>query len=151
MSLLLEQRAFMNIKTNFSNVDRKRKILVTGRIPTENLLTKSHDAVRKKEPRTLLRVNVEDIPSTSTASASSYHALSEVSPEIPAEPTSIRNLHMHLVKIDILPWTVNNTDDTNKTLKLELFDGVHEVAKFTVTITTELDFTVFVYLSLAYS
>ena len=32
-----------------------------------------------------------------------------------------------------------------KTLKLEFFDGVHEVAKFTVTITAELDFTVFVY------
>ena len=29
-----------------------------------------------------------------------------------------------------------------KTLKLEFFDGVHEVAKFTVTITAELDFTV---------
>ena len=28
---------------------------------------------------------------------------------------------------------------------MELFDGVHEVAKFMVTITTELHFTVFVY------
>ena len=119
--------------------------MVTGSIPTENLPTKSHDVVSKKERRTLVRVNVEDMPSSSTASASSYHALSEVSPEIPAEPITIRDLHMQLVKIDILPWTVNNIDDINKTLKLELFDGVHEVAKFTVTITTELDFTVFVY------
>ena len=135
----------MNIKMAFNNVDPKRKILVTGSIPTENLPTKSHDVVSKKERRTLVRVNVEDMPSTSTASASSYHALYEVSLEIPAEPISIRDLHMQLVKIDILPWTVKNIDDMNKTLKLELFDGVHEVAKFTVTITTELDFTVFVY------
>ena len=99
----------------------------------------------------MLRVNVEDMPPSSSATASSYHALSEMTPEIPAEPITIRNLHMQLVKIDILPWTVNNIDDTNNTLKLELFDVVHEVAKFTVTITRELDFTVFVYLSLAYS
>ena len=98
--------------------------MVTGSIPTKNLPTKRYDVV--------------SMPSTSTASASSYHALSEVLPEIPAEPISIRDLHMQLVKIDILPWTVNNIDDMNKTLKLELFYGVHEVAKF-------VDFTVFVY------
>ena len=135
----------MNIKIAFNNVVPKRKILVTGSIPPENLLTKSHDVMSKKERRTLVRVNVEDMPSSSTASASSYHALSEVSPEIPAELISIRDLHRQLVKIDILAWTVNNVDDTNKTLKLEFFDGVHEVAKITVTITAELDFTVFVY------
>ena len=33
----------MNIKIAFNNVDPKRKILVTGSIPTENLPTKSHD------------------------------------------------------------------------------------------------------------
>ena len=84
----------MNIKIAFNNVDPKRKILVTGTIPTENLPTKGHDVVSKKERRTLVRVNVEDMPSSSTASASSYHALSEVSPEIPAEPITIRDLHM---------------------------------------------------------
>ena len=52
---------------------------------------------------------------------------------------------MQLVKIDILPWTVDNIDDTNITLKLEFFDGVHEVAKFEVTITAEIDFTVLIY------
>ena len=135
----------MNIKIAFNNVVPKRKILVTGSIPPENLPIKSHDVMSKKERRTLVRLNVEDMPSSSTASASSYHALSEVSPEIPAEPISIRDLHRQLVKIDILAWTVNNVDDTNKTLKLEFFDGVHEVAKITVTITAELDFTVFVY------
>ena len=75
-------------------------MLVTGRIPTENLPTKSHDVTSKKEPRTLLRVNVEDMPPSSSATASSYHALSEMTPEIPAEPITIRNLHMQLVKIN---------------------------------------------------
>ena len=54
----------MNIKIAFNNVDPKRKILVTGSIPTENLPTKSHDVVSKKERRTLVRVNVEDMPSS---------------------------------------------------------------------------------------
>ena len=111
----------MNIEIAFNNVDPKRKILVTGNIPTENLPTKSHDVMSKKERRTLVRVNVEDMQSSSTASASSYHALSEVLPEIPAEPLSIRDLHMQLVKIDILPWTVNNIDDTNKNLEIRIF------------------------------
>ena len=93
----------MNIKLAFHNVHPKRKILITGSIPTKNLPTKSHVVVSEKKRRTLVRVNVEDMPSSSTASASSYHASSEVSPEIPAEPISIRDPHMQLVKIDILP------------------------------------------------
>ena len=58
----------MNIEIAFNNVDPKRKILVTGGIPTENLPTKSHDVMSKKERRTLVRVNVEDMQSSSTAS-----------------------------------------------------------------------------------
>ena len=59
-------------------------MLVTGSIPTENLPTKSHDVTGKNERRTLVRGNVEDMPSSSTASTLSEHAL-YVSPEIPAE------------------------------------------------------------------
>ena len=91
--------------------------MVTGSIPTENLPTKSHDAPTKRERRTLMRVYVEDMPSSSTAGASS-HASSEVSPELPAEVISIRNLHIQLSKIDILPWTVNGIADANETFKL---------------------------------
>ena len=118
-------------------------MLVTGSIPTENLPTKSHDVTSKKERRTLVRVNVKDKPSSSTASASSEHAL-YVSPEIPAEVISIQDIHTQLAKIDILPWTLKDIDN-NETFKLEFYDGAHGIAKFLVIVKEGLDFTVFVY------
>ena len=116
--------------------------MVTGSIPMENLPTKSHDVMSKKERRTLVRVNVEDMPSSSTASTSSDHALYDV---LPAEIISIQDLHMQLAKIDILPWMVNGIDSDNETFKLEFYHGAHGIAKFTVIVKAGLDFTVFVY------
>jgi hypothetical protein len=68
-----------------------------------------------------MRGNVEDMPSSSTASASSDHALYDV---LPAEIISTQDLHTQLAKIDILPWTVNDIDSDNETL-LEFYDGAH--------------------------
>lgn len=90
----------------------------------------------------MARVNVEDMPSSSTASTSSDHALYDV---LPAEIISIQDLHTQLAKIDILPWTVNDIDSDDETFKLEFYDGAHGIAKFTVIVKAGLDFTVFVY------
>ena len=88
-----------------------------------------------------MRVNVEGMPSSSTASTSS-----DVLPELIPVPDVLcfKDLCAQLSEIEILPWTVNDTSD-NESLKIEFHDGTHGIAKFTVLIKVELHFTVFVY------
>lgn len=106
-------------------------MLVTGSIPTENLPTKSHD-VPKKERRTLIRVSEEDMPSSSS-----------VDPSHLSVNISMADLQKHLDEENIHPWEVDTAEHSS--IEMELYDGIHSIAKYTVTINSALEFTVFVF------
>ena len=107
--------------------------MVTGSIPTENLPTKSHDVPRKVERRTLVRTSLdslEDMPSISS------HSLSA---------TTITNPIEQLDEAAILHCKVDRCKDSDGEVKIELYDGVHGIARYTVAINTALEFSIYVF------
>ena len=107
--------------------------MVTGRIPTENPPTKSHDAPRKVERRTLVRTSLdslEDMPSISS------HSLSA---------TTITNPIEQLDEAAILHCKVDRCKDSDGEVKIELYDGVHGIARYTVAINTALEFSIYIF------
>ena len=108
--------------------------MITGSVPTDNLPRKSHD-VPKQERRTLVRTSVKDMPSTSTSSVSLY---------LPAltDADRIKPWIQELDEETILPWKVEKCEDN---VKFELYDGIHDIAKYTVIINTTLDFSIYTF------
>ncbi|CAB4010990.1 Transposable element P transposase [Paramuricea clavata] len=98
----------------------KRKVLVTGSIPTENLPTKSHDKVT---------ASVADTPSTSS---------SDVSPTL-----TLEDLQKYMIGKHILPWTVKARSEEGT--KFEYYDESHSIPKFTIGVNERLEFTAYVY------
>ena len=118
-------------------IDPKRKSLVTGSIPTENLPKKPLDKPTKVR-RTLVRNTVE-VPDASMPSTSSG-----LMSESPFERPSIEDFRSQLNNEAVLPWTVDITRE-NEVIKFQLHDGGHSIAKYTVILNTALEFSVFVF------
>lgn len=97
--------------------------MVTGSVPTENLPEKSHE-ITTPERRTLVRKVVDDIPSTSTA----YSPPQQIT-------SSFECLIDQLEDKTTDPWQV----------RVELFDDIHSIPKYTVVVDSALEFTVFAY------
>ncbi|CAB4041584.1 Transposable element P transposase [Paramuricea clavata] len=64
----------LHFKHECFSIYPKRKVLVMGSIPTENLPTKSHDMPKIKERHTLIKVDPQNMPCTS----------SDILPDVPA-------------------------------------------------------------------
>ena len=118
-------------------IDPKRKSLVTGSIPTENLPKKPLDKPTKVR-RTFVR-NTAEVPDASMPSTSSG-----LMSESPFERPSIEDFRSQLNNEAVLPWTVDITRE-NEVIKFQLHDGGHSIAKYTVILNTALEFSVFVF------
>jgi hypothetical protein len=106
-------------------------MFVTGSVPTENLPKRSHE-IDIKERRTLVRTPLvaEDKPSTS-ASSSLFDVVQG---------------HDVLEQLDeesFAPWESEKMENGN--MEFKLCDGVHSIAKYTVSVNSALEFTVMVF------
>ena len=93
---------------------------MTGSVPTENLPVKSHEKT-KKVRRTLMRASVEETASSSTAST--ILSVSTIDEFLE---------HLHVDDEAIFPWKVDKSKDDG--VRIELYDNIHSIAKYTVTV-----------------
>jgi hypothetical protein len=113
-------------------LDPKRKTLISGGVPSENLPTRKFDVV-KPERRVLLRRN-EDLPTRSNSP--------EETPSKVVKTPSLESV-IKQVQNSIPSWKLDISPDN--VVKLELYDDLHSLPKYTVLIHSSLEFTVAVY------
>ena len=99
-------------------LDPKRKTLICGSVPTENLPTRKYN-VLKPERRVLVRQSDKLLATGSSA--------------------------VKTVKTPSLESAVKQVQDTIPSWKLECYDNLHSLPKYTVLIHSSLEFTVAVY------
>ena len=117
----------------YLSLDPKRKILVTGSVPTEILPKRSHE-IEIKERRTLVRTPliIEDKASTSASSSLSL--------------IDIVQGHDVLEQLDeesFAPWESEKME--NGDMEFKLCDAVHSISKYIVSVNSALEFTVMVF------
>ncbi|CAB4011522.1 Transposable element P transposase [Paramuricea clavata] len=100
----------LHFKPECFNIHPKRKTLISGSVPSENLQTSSHSP--------------EETPSKVVKAPSLESVIQQVQDSIP-------------------PWKLDNSPDNG--VKLELYDDLHSLPKYTVLIHSSLEFTVAVY------
>jgi hypothetical protein len=108
----------------YLSLDPKRKILVTGSVPTENLPKRSHE-IETKERRTLVRTPLLAEVKPSTSALSSLSLLEQLDEE------------------SFAPWESEKMENGN--MQFKWCDGVHSIAKYTVSVNSALEFTVMVF------
>ena len=97
--------------------------MVPGSIPTENLPQKTHDAP-KQERRILERKQLE-------------------LPKTPPLPLDITTFIRQLQRKEIDPWQIGKS--SNDEVRLEYYDEVHSIPKYTVIVNSALEFSLFVF------
>ena len=110
----------------------KRKTLVTGSIPTENLPQKSHEAPSKPERRSLVRkvdTAVVEKPSTS----------SQIEPRF----ADMEDFTRQLDQMTIEPWQIDKSYEGE--IRIEFYDKSHCVPNYSVVVNSSLEFTIFVF------
>ena len=123
---------YLSLYNIYLHVDPKRKILITGSVPTENLPTKSHE-VPKAERRILVRPDIQ--PSTSQEQPTSFEHTSA------AGVSSIEELMADLNNMPM--WKVEEMQD--KEVSIKLFEEPYSIPKYTVLVDSGLEFSVFAY------
>ena len=103
-----------------------------GSVPTENLPTKSH-----KTPQQERRQIVRFLPVSSEMAQST-------SGQYVAEPhySDINDLHRQLDQKNIHPWKLEGSDGD---IRILLHDETHSVPKYTVAVSSNLEFCIFVF------
>ena len=105
--------------------------MVTGSVPTENLPTKSHE-VPKRARRVLVRQhNIGGVEKPSTSS--------EPEPQY----SDIDDFTTQLKKKNIQPWQIEQCHEGE--LRIEWHDEIHSIPKYTVVVSSSLEFTIFVF------
>ena len=105
--------------------------MITGSIPTENLPERSHEAP-KRERRSLVRkvdTSAGEKPSTS----------------LQPEPrfSDLEDLTRQLDQKTIEPWHIEKSYEGE--IRIEFYENIHSVPKYSVVVNSCLEFTVFVY------
>ena len=118
---------YLSLYNIYLRVDPKRKILITGSVPTENLPTKSHE-VPKAERRILVRPDIQ--PSTSQEQPTSFEHTSA------AGVSSIEELMADLNNMPM--WKVEEMQD--KEVSIKLFEEPYSIPKYTVLVDSGLEF-----------
>ena len=112
-------------------IDPKRKTLICGSIPTENLPKRKFDVV-KPQRRVLVRQS-DDVCSASSLEPTSTKIV--ITPSLDSVVKQVQ---------DTMPaWKVSRSSGNG--VKVELYDNVHSLPKYTVLIDSSLEFTVAVY------
>jgi hypothetical protein len=105
--------------------------LVTGSVPTERLLERSHKLPKPKHQKLVQNEPKisHEIPVQGTASTS--------------KQMSIKELIVRLQQEDAEPWQVGTSNEEE--VRIELSDNIHDIPKYTVVFNSALEFTVFVF------
>ena len=112
----------------------KRKTLVTGSVPTENLPEKSHEAPKRERRPLVRKVDTPDIGEPSTSSQPGW-----------SEPRflNMEDFTMQLEQETIHPWKINKSYEGE--LRIELDDKIHSIPKYSVVVSLSMEFTVFIF------
>ena len=106
--------------------------MITGSVPTENLPTKSHETPQR-ERRQIVRflpVDSETAPSTSGQYVAEPHY------------SDINDLRRQLDQKNIHPWKLEGSDGD---IRILLHEETHRVPKYTVAVSSNLEFCIFVF------
>ena len=116
-------------------IDPKRKVLITGSVPTENLPVRSHEVPKRESRRVLVRPDVEQNPSRPSSSKQQGE-----SQRLP----TMENLLLKL-QIDetVGNWKAHKVNDDE--VRIELQDEIHSIPKYIVCVNSGFEFTVFVF------
>ena len=105
--------------------------MVTGSVPTENLLEKSHELPKPGRQPLVRKVDnaVAGNPSTSSQSGPQY--------------SDIDDFTMKLEQKKIEPWQIDKSYEGE--IRIELHDKIHSIPKYSVVVSLSMEFAVFIF------
>ena len=107
----------LNLISPFNILDTKRKALVTGTIPTEQLPRKPNEK-RESERRALVRHSPTNVHASSSASTSTKSRFEKFSDEVK--------------EADLHPWILKESSDGE--IRIELSDENSTIPKYTLLV-----------------
>ena len=125
LNILIKAQSIKTLLCFF--IDRKRKTLDTGVIPTENLPVRSHETKPSSKRRVLVRQ--ESVPSSPSPPVKKKETFDEFA--------------RHLREISLDPWTISAFNETE--IRIVLHDSKHSIAKYVLIIDSCLRFSLHVF------
>ena len=129
----------MFVFCNFGNLfsDETRKTLRTGAVPTLNLPIKSHASKQS-----------DDLPPTPPREYLTLHVDDKAKPTVSSvcKPCfkNVGDFIKHIDSLQLSGWT-RPTKEDNSSIVFSMFDGIHHLLKYQVTVDSSLRFSVSLY------